>query len=762
MLKKIVSIKNIGRFRNHNATGDVELKRYTLVFAENGRGKTTLCAILRSLQTGDSSYVLGRKMLGAAGAPEVRLLLDGSVAEFNGSRWNTTLPNLGIFDATFISENVYSGDVVDIEHRRSLYRVIVGQQGVALARKIDELDSASRGKATEIREKAAAIQIHVPEGVTLDDFLALQEDPDIDSKIETSEKEREAVREADQIKTRVGLSALSLPEIPDNLAALLATTIEGVAEDAERQIAAQIAAHGMHARGESWLSEGLGYVSDDKCPFCDQSLDGAAALIRAYRAYFSDAYNELRQKIATLRERVAENLSDRRVAAFETIGTQNAAGVEFWARYCDFAPPTLSDARKPGEVLRGLRRAALALLDRKAAAPLEALAPDQALSERYRTVELLEDDVRAYNAAVATANSVIAAQKTETSAADLRTVEGKLARLRAIKKRHEPQVRTACAEYERAKAEKTAIETEKANIRANLDEYTTQVIERYEQTINQLLDDFNAGFRITRIGHGYPGGVASSTYHILINNTPVALGDANTPLDQPSFKNTLSSGDRSTLALAFFLAQLKHDPDRANKIVIFDDPFTSQDSFRRDCTVQKIRRSGEASTQVLVLSHNQAFLKGLWDRLDTQAAERKCLEMTRVGQRDTTICAWDIEEATQAAYDADRRALKDYHLHALGNPREVVQKIRPVLESFCKYVGGGSILATDTLGVIVGKVRDAGSSHVLYPVLEGLDDLNEYTRRYHHGENPNAATEPIDQTELHGFVKKTIDIAGGT
>jgi len=92
------------------------------------------------------------------------------------------------------------------------------------------------------------------------------------------------------------------------------------------------------------------------------------------------------------------------------------------------------------------------------------------------------------------------------------------------------------------------------------------VIGRYEQAINRLLDEFNAGFRITGTKHGYPGGVASSSYQILINETPVELGDSQSPLDKPSFRNTLSSGDKSTLALAFFLAQLQHDPEKASKI----------------------------------------------------------------------------------------------------------------------------------------------------------------------------------------------------
>lgn len=762
MLKKIVTIKNIGRFENHNAHGDVELKPYTLMFAENGRGKTTLCAILRSLKTGDPSYVTGRTMLGATDAPEAQLLLDSDIAEFFDGTWNTTLAPLAIFDSTFVSKNVYSGNAVDLEHRRSLYRVIVGEQGVSLAQRINELDSASRAKAADIREKATPIQPHLPEGITLGDFLELEKDPDIDAKIEASERERAALRQADQIKTRPALSELTLPTLPDGLDSLLATTLEGVAEDAQSRVADQIAAHEMHARGEPWLSEGLGFVTRDRCPFCSQSLTGATALIRAYRAYFSDAYNQLRQEVRTARDRVDSDLSDRQIAVVETTINQNAAGVEFWTPFCDITPPTFPEESDPGETLRTLREAALSLLDRKSDAPLESVEPNEALSTTRAAFASLLDDVRAYNDAVRAANAVIAAKKEATETGDLDSVDAALALLRATKKRHDDEIKTACEAYKTALAEKTAIEDEKASVRAELDAYTERVIERYEQTINQLLDDFNAGFRITQTTHGYPGGVASSSYQILINNTPVPLGDADTPLDQPSFKNTLSSGDRSTLALAFFLAQLKHDPDRENKVVVFDDPFTSQDSFRREWTVQKIVRCGQASSQVIVLSHNRRFLKGLWDRLSAQGADRKCLEMARVGQRDTTICPWDIEEATQAAYKADIKALREYHLTATGNPRDVVQKIRPVLEHHCRYVGGGSIPDTDTLGVIIGKVRDAGPSHRLSSVLDRLDALNEYTRRYHHGENTNAATEPIDETELHGFVKKTLEITGGT
>src|SRR5262249_11247303 len=154
MLRKLISIKNVGRFLSYSAAGDVELKRYNLLFAENGRGKTTLCAIFRSLHSGEAAIIQGRRTLGAPAAPEVRILLgDGQTAMFATGAWNQTVPSFAIFDSTFIAENVYSGDAVEIGHRKRLYGVIVGKEGADLARRIDELDDLSRQKATEIREK---------------------------------------------------------------------------------------------------------------------------------------------------------------------------------------------------------------------------------------------------------------------------------------------------------------------------------------------------------------------------------------------------------------------------------------------------------------------------------------------------------------------------------------------------------------------------------------------------------------------------------
>ena len=59
-------LRNVGQFDSVNAGAQIALTRLTLIYAENGRGKTTLAAILRSLSTGDPVLIEERHRLGAA------------------------------------------------------------------------------------------------------------------------------------------------------------------------------------------------------------------------------------------------------------------------------------------------------------------------------------------------------------------------------------------------------------------------------------------------------------------------------------------------------------------------------------------------------------------------------------------------------------------------------------------------------------------------------------------------------------------------
>ena len=466
----------------------------------------------------------------------------------------------------------------------------------------------------------------------------------------------------------------------------------------------------------------------------------------------------LRDQVAALGRQIESRISDRVSASLTQTLLQNVNNAEFWIQYCNCTAPALNGAEKAAEVMRTLREAAKSLLDMKEARPLLPVPPDERYTQALAGFEALRAAIGEYNSAVAAANAIIEARRHQAEAANLSEVENELARLKAFGARHTESVKELCATDTRLQNEKSALETEKTQAREQLDAHTSQVITSYGQRINHYLERVNAGFRITQPTHNYRGGTPNTNYQIVINQHPVDLGDADTPDDMPSFRNTLSGGDKSTLALAFFLAQLEQDPNRSRKVVVFDDPFSSLDGFRRNHTVHQIYKCAEACAQVIVFSHEPGFLKLLWDRL--LPADRKALQLARVGEENTTIAEWDIEKAVQARYRADVEVLQKFFSIGEGEPRNVIQKIRPVLEGYCRNLFPAQFPDGDMMGVIVVKIRTAGTSHTLYSIADDLDEINIYCRRYHHAENPSAATEPIDDAELQGYVKRTLSLTG--
>ena len=141
LIEKFACIKNIGQFVNCvQKDNDLNFGKYNLIFGENGRGKTTLCAVLRSLQDGNHGHITERITIPSnSRIPEVAINSDAENIVFKDQSWTKTISEIVIFDSTFITQNIYSGESVTGSHRTNLLQVIIGETGVSLMRAIEEL-----------------------------------------------------------------------------------------------------------------------------------------------------------------------------------------------------------------------------------------------------------------------------------------------------------------------------------------------------------------------------------------------------------------------------------------------------------------------------------------------------------------------------------------------------------------------------------------------------------------------------------------------
>lgn len=758
MLKKILSIERVGKFVSCKPKGDVELRRLNLIYAENGRGKTTLCDILHSLQTGNADYLRGRGTLGHVGEPKVELRLEHENIRFENGEWTAIFPDTAIFDSTFVYENVHAGEFVEHDQKRNLYGVIIGAEGIALQRRVNELDKKSREAARRSRNAQKLLRAYLPEGLTERAFVELTTVDNLEQQIAAKQRELQALERASDVASKPLLERLELPTLPQGFDTILPKTIKDVEADVEARLGEHLATHTRDAT-HAWIWDGVRYQKDETCPFCGQETTGLP-LLKAYRAYFSQAYRALKDEVIRLRRGI-EQIGDRATSiTLARIVEKNHALTEFWKYFVNYPEPTLS-LQEITRVLSTFTAAAIALVDRKANSPLEPLTLGEDFVSARLQYKQARNGVDSYNTAVDQANTAIASKKTATKAGNKSLVRRELFNLENVKRRFEPEVDAACKEYVNANYAKIRVEKSKEKAKAALDTHSTTILPKFQIRINKLLQHFGTGFLIQNVERRYAGGRASSSYQLLINQVPIYLGDSSTPIGEPSFRNTLSAGDRSTLALAFFIAQLELNPKLEQKVIVLDDPFTSQDSSRRTCTQQLICRLTEKARQVIVLSHEASFLRQVYDAIQDSSIV-KGLQFARAGPDETLVAEWDIVEATRSGYYKDYNVLQQYLNEGHGSPRSVVRTIRPLLEGYLRTLFPNAFLEKEWLGDFIRKIREADENDCLSAMkiaLEDLEDLNGFSKRYHHNTNRGSAdTEQIDDGELRTYVQRALDL----
>jgi wobble nucleotide-excising tRNase len=747
-LKKITKLQNIGKFHKGGVSGG-EYGKYTLFYAGNGRGKTTLCAVLRSMKTGNATIIEDRRTLGETATPEAQLLLDSGTASFTNGKWKNGESDLHIFDGAFITENVHAGEQVSTDHRRNIYRIIVGAKGLQLAEEVDQLDAQVTDHTTKIGTEKKALQQHVPAGMTFDNFLALAEDPDIDVKIAEQQEKIKAASESTDIATTPLLKPQPIPSLPSGFVVSLEKTVEGISADAAQKVQEHLSKHQFGKDGEAWVASGLQHVHDDRCPFCANDVKDNT-LVEMYRQYFDQAYKAFKAELVVLRNTVLQDLSEaeglKTKSRFEGLSKE----VEYWRAFgkVDFVPVASLDTM-PGE-LTALYVAAKQAIEAKIAAPLETLNLDK-VQQTISAWQTAADEMKACIDSVVQANADIQAIKTSTASVNKVALEAMLKELEAIKKRYFPAVTVLADSYNRLAADKDVRVADKEKKKDDLDAYDKAVLPKYQNAINVYLTQFGAGFSLMKSEKNYVGIVPQWMYTIEINKCPVEVTKA-AGHGEPSFQTTMSAGDRSTLALAFFLAQLDLDANLKDAVVVFDDPFISLDEFRKAMTARTIFRVGLSASQIIVLSHDKYFLEAVADAVIGAKCEAFQISATKM---NSAIEAWDLEREVRDGYLRAHMDMLDFHNGNSGSASEMRLKMRPLLEDYIRYRFPNQIPEGKWLGDMLGIIA-ADPNHPLQSVYQDIDDIKSFTAPHHHNTNT-----PFNEQEVLTYVGRTLTVVGG-
>lgn len=109
MLERIHQIIGMGLFKDTRPAG-MTFKKMTLIYADNGRGKSTLASIMRSYTENQPEIVLNRKTIGENLSPHVSMQFsNGNRADFSNGQWNSKFSDAHVLTSilwivTFIQE----------------------------------------------------------------------------------------------------------------------------------------------------------------------------------------------------------------------------------------------------------------------------------------------------------------------------------------------------------------------------------------------------------------------------------------------------------------------------------------------------------------------------------------------------------------------------------------------------------------------------------------------------------------------------------
>ena len=761
MIKKIQRLKNIGKFYDYSSKGPgLDWHKNTFLFAPNAYGKSTLVNVCRSLRDNDPKLIRARKTLGSVSSPEAVLIVDGANHVFNGDKWAKHCPDIQIFDVPFVHDNILT-DEIEHAHKKNMHKIIIGAAGVKLADELSTLKTQEKSKRQRLDNLHAEFNKGGFVHHTLDAFLAIPpaEEAAVQTRIASLEKDIKSKETETQARALTLPKPLTAPAFDlSNAKALAAKKLAAAHEEAEKRVLTHIEKNvADEGRARQFIRTGLDLLKAD-CPFCGQDLKPATNLLDAYRKFFDEAFrtfqNDLKQAISHLESWNIDNALTKLVSSHNA----NTATVSKWDPY--IGPQTLPDVPASVEEARKKlnvsKASVLAELDKKQKDPnhdcdaslFDALAKD---------LKGLAASIAVYNDAVSKFAAKAKDYLDKLPKSDVDALRRSLAKEREIEKRFKPEWKKWAGDYPTVKKDAADLLAKKDAKQKELEKYTATIFAKYQKRINELIGFLGADFTITDLT-GKTDERANESYSdfgflILKRKVPLKVRQD----DAPCFKNTLSEGDKSTLAFAFFIASLETMPDLNNQVVILDDPLSSLDETRREATARLLLGLSPKLNQLCVFSHKKDFLWMLCDKFP----DNNVLQIRFDRRNGSRIEHINVEDDRKSPHAKIIEQMQRYIDEDFGpTPDDMQGNIRKVFEVVLKTKYYRRLAADIKVKKGLAKLLETlfGAGLIDAGLKPELFDLCSVANGPHHGEIVDAPMKNLNRDEVISLINKALDM----
>ncbi|WP_218575510.1 AAA family ATPase [Plesiomonas shigelloides] len=268
-------------------------------------------------------------------------------------------------------------------------------------------------------------------------------------------------------------------------------------------------------------------------------------------------------------------------------------------------------------------------------------------------------------------------------------------------------------------------------------------------------------------------GATRVTYVIKFINNELSIVSDNERI----FEHILSLGDRSALALAFFLSRF-HKPNMEKSVIILDDPMSSLDNHRKNATIIEIEKLVNNNYQTFILSHDPFFLSDIHKHAILSKIT-SCFEIHASYVDANPLvknsmqyisgklmgCA-NYDSYVMHSYTKEYNTLYDF-VQKGGEESKVAtaRSIRPVLEAYLRFLHPREFTAGVWLGAMLTKIREEKNPdsplYDKHKKFNAIDKINQFSKQFHHAQEFDTNIQSLDLQTVKSYAKETLLLITG-
>ncbi|EJL6479664.1 AAA family ATPase [Vibrio cholerae] len=769
MLERIIKIENIKQWQ-HKGGLSQGLDKLNLFYGRNGSGKSTLCKIFNFINEKDKAAIEALKPLESNGIPALNLRIGGANITLNSLE---TPFNFQVFNQEFIDSNLYIPNAKDRSQLTNYYEFSLGKVSVLKEQEIDTLKAEIEAINVQLSPIETRLTTKFP-NKTVAKIRDIKAIPDANAEIASLEAQIQDLKSVEHYKSRKTLSPLALTK-PDLDTSIFTLNIESLSKEAQEKVELHIA-NNLKERDVMWLETGTQLVNEsDNCPFCAQPLANSN-VFSLYQEFISDSYTKASDKFELDSDQFELDVRaiGCRIEELEALVKSNREIIKTWSdRIKGFNPQY--DFNNLNSLSTSIELECVNLIKEKK--------KDLLLETNFTKFNQLFDnifdgfDFSLYNSEVQKFNEQVTKFLNELATGSTQALQAKIDNIEETKKRFSAEVVIDLDNHKSLFDDKKDKTRKIKDLKEEIDKDQEDSIKEHRESINLLLKNFHSMIRIKELDKDNKGKGGSTRLKYVITFIDKELSVENVDDNKHIFEHVLSLGDRSALALAFFLSKFaKANSDHS--IVVLDDPMSSLDNYRKDATIVEIERLINNGYQTIVFSHDPFFLSDI-QKYSILSQYTKCFEIDVSYKKSNPLKAdssqfissqiierSDYNSHVLHSYYKEYNKLYDFVADAKEESKvEIARSIRPILEAHLRFLYPREFNKGVWLGNMITIIRDETdpSSHFFdkHNQISKLTKINEFSKTFHHADGFDTMIQSLDLQTVQSYAQETLQFITG-